>query len=522
MTDEQTSATRRMDREISIFEGQAALHQHDAAFHFRNEHFVGPAIASAFGLHDVAGVYADSIARAIARSGLGHALSLGCGDGSQEIAVLRRADALGLPPFRLIGVDVAPGVVARANAAAASAGLSDRLTAVVADANGGLPGEGPVAAIMVHHALHHFVALESLLDGVAARLHPEGAFVTFDMIGRNGHMRWPEVRPLVRRLWAMLPRDKRRDHHFQRDMPFFQDWDCAIEGFEGVRAQDILGVIATRFRAGRFVAWGGLSEVFVNPRTAANFDIDAPADIAFLTAVMRLEKDLLDSRRTTPTEMVAEFRSLQTTETLGPAAEAAFRRALRQPGEVFESLADVPFESPYPAQPGPDLPVLAPGIVHAVRAGSPATQALQDGFEPPEPEGVWAILDEQALAFRTTTPTAAVCLHVWNALPAERDQVVTAAAEGCAPADSGRLGRSDSRILVLSGAPRTLWEVRISTAAYRLPDLDEGEDKRPLAYRLLAIEAKSSAPLFNLDRLRRLLPWNRTKDRLRALLRRLR
>jgi hypothetical protein len=320
----------------------------------------------------------------------------------------------------------------------------------------------------------------------------------------------------------MLPREKRYDHYFHRDMPFFQDWDCAIEGFEGVRAQDILGVIATRFRAGRFVAWGGLSEVFVNPRMAANLDIKLPADTVFLTAVMQLEQRLLESRRTTPTEMVAEFRSLHTAETLDPMAEAAFRRALRHLVETFESLADLPFASPYPPQPGPDMPLLAPDISHAVQAGSPVTQALQDGFELPEADGVWAILDEQALVFRTATPTAAVRLHVWNALPAERGQVITAVAQGCAPAGSGPLGRGDTCMLVLSGAPRTLWEVRIFAAAYRLPDLDEGEDKRPLAYRLSAIEATSSLLLFDFDKLRRLLPWNRATDRLRALLLRLR
>ena len=150
------------------------------------------------------------------------------------------------------------------------------------------------------------------------------------------------------------------------------------------------------------------------------------------------------------------------------------------------------------------------------------TQALQDGFELPEADGVWAILDEQALVFRTATPTAAVRLHVWNALPAERGQVITAVAQGCAPAGSGPLGRGDTCMLVLSGAPRTLWEVRIFAAAYRLPDLDEGEDKRPLAYRLSAIEATSSLLLFDFDKLRRLLPWNRATDRLRALLLRLR
>lgn len=518
MVDERSGETRRMDREIAIFEGQGALHQHDAAFRWRNEHFVGPAIVGAFGLADVAGVYAESIARAVARCGLGHALSLGCGDGSQEIEVLKRADELGLPSFRILGVDVAPAVVARANAAAAAAGFVDRLAVVVADANSGLPGEGPVAAIMVHHALHHFVALEPLLDAVAARLHPEGAFVTFDMIGRNGHMRWPEIRPLVRRLWAMLPREKRRDHQLGADMPFYQDWDCAIEGFEGVRAQDILGVIATRFRVGRFAAWGGLSDAFFNTRAAANFDIHAPADLVFLERVMRLEQSLLETRRTTPTEMVAEFRSLHSVQALDPGAEAAFRRALRQPDERFDSLAELPFESPFPPQLPPDMPVLAPGTAHPLQAGSLAARALQDGFAPPETDGVWAILDEQALAFRTPGPTRAVRLHIWNPLPSGRGQEITVVSAGCATVVSGPLSQGDSRVLTLVGTTRDLWEIRLFAGAYRLPDLDGGEDKRPLAYRLAGIEPQMQPTPIDFHALRRYPPWNRLKRLLRKLI----
>lgn len=77
--------------------------------------------------------------------------------------------------------------------------------------------------------LHHIVELEGLFARVAEQLHPEGAFAVYDMIGRNGHMRWPELRPLTRRLWAMLPTEKRFDHGFGRLAPFLQDWDCAIE-----------------------------------------------------------------------------------------------------------------------------------------------------------------------------------------------------------------------------------------------------------------------------------------------------
>jgi SAM-dependent methyltransferase len=504
----QDTYARRVEREIAVFEGQEALHNHGPAFHHYTAAVVRPLIELAFGRHGVHEVYAESIAGAVARSGLDRVYSLGCGDGAQEREVLRAADRLGLPPFRIAGLELAPAVAARANAVAEAEGLAGRFEVIVHDLNWGLPGEGDVAAVMAHHVLHHIVALEELFDFVAERLHPDGVFVTFDMIGRNGHMRWPEMRPLVRRLWSMLPSAQRRDHVFGTPSLHFQDWDCAIEGFEGVRAQDILPLMAERFTIGRFAAWGGLADTFVNPRAAPNFDPRRAEDRAFLDAVSALEVALLDARRTTPASMVAEFRSRRGSFTADAATEARLRAALRAPDEVFAPVTDPGFASPYPPQGEAPRPVLEPDSRSMPILGAPAHAALHEGWVEAGDNGAYALLDEQVIRFRTAVPVSEVALYAWNPLPTDRAQALRADCAGCAPAITGPLEYGAQVTMRLAAVtPRVEWEVRVSAAAYRLPDQDGGPDRRPLAWLLTEIEVGSATTLLRglMDRLRQRL-----------------
>ena len=53
--------------------------------------------------------------------------------------------------------------------------------------------QGQYQIVMANQALHHFVELEMLFDKVFQVLAVDGFFLTDDMIGRNGHMRWPEA-----------------------------------------------------------------------------------------------------------------------------------------------------------------------------------------------------------------------------------------------------------------------------------------------------------------------------------------
>lgn len=511
MSEDVGEHSRRIAREIAIFEAHESVHRNGAVMDWRNASFLLPAIRQVFGRDRIHDIYAESIAAAIARSGRDTVFSLGCGDGEQEIMVLQRADALGLQPFRIVGLELAPAVAERANAAAAAAGLADRLVVVVRDLNDGLPGDEPVAAVMAHHTLHHIVELEALFDDVARRLHAGGVLVTFDMIGRNGHMRWPEVRPLIRALWAMLPPEKRYDHVFGRPMPQYQDWDCAVDGFEGVRAQDILGLIAARFQPARFFGWGAFAEVFLNERCGPNFDPDVPADRDFLTRISMLQDRLLAERRTTPTEMAAELRPRHGGFTPDPDTAARFRSALRAPGEVFAPIVETGFESPYPPPPQPSLPRLRLGRRYPLFVGGPVSAALEEGWL--EPAGlpapvtlrervrrlmglsphingaVWALLDEQALSFQGNRPARSVRLQLWNNLPASMGPAVRAEAEGCLPAETGPLAAEETAELVLTSAdgPRREWHIRLYSAAYRCPHLDGQADQRPLSYILASI-----------------------------------
>ncbi len=65
-------------------------------------------------------------------------------------------------------------------------------------------------------------------------------FVTNDMIGRNGHQRWPEALEIVNQYWHELPEAYRYNKLLSRYEPEYMNWDCSTEGFEGIRAQDIL------------------------------------------------------------------------------------------------------------------------------------------------------------------------------------------------------------------------------------------------------------------------------------------
>ena len=78
----------------------------------------------------------------------------------------------------------------RGRIAAAGAGVSGHLEFVQSDINSWVPARQYDAAI-TNQFLHHVVNLEGLFAQIKRSLRPGGYFVISDMIGRNGHQRWP-------------------------------------------------------------------------------------------------------------------------------------------------------------------------------------------------------------------------------------------------------------------------------------------------------------------------------------------
>jgi SAM-dependent methyltransferase len=192
----------------------------------------------------------------------------------------------------------------RARAAAEAAGVMAQLRFTCADFNTWQPAT-TYHAVLANQSLHHVVALEHLFDAVAAQLAPQGRFIIADMIGRNGHQRWPEARAIIDEFWATLPPEKRRNRLLGRIEHRFQDWDCSVAGFEGVRAQDILPLLIQRFQFEMFLPFGNLVDPFTDRAFGHNFSAEDAQDRAFIDRVHARDEAEISAGRITPTHMFA-------------------------------------------------------------------------------------------------------------------------------------------------------------------------------------------------------------------------
>ena len=137
----------------------------------------------------------------------------------------------------------------------------------------------PVAkydAIIANQSLHHMLNLEDLFEGIRRALEPEAPFVISDMIGRNGHLRWPEARAIVDEFWRRLPPSYRFNRALRRFEERFEDSDCSGEGFEGIRSQDILPLLKRMFHFEYFFGFANVIDPFVDRAFGYDFDANEP------------------------------------------------------------------------------------------------------------------------------------------------------------------------------------------------------------------------------------------------------
>ena len=202
------------------------------------------------------------------------------------------------------------GSARRACAADLRALLRGHLASVAADLTDSRTDER-FDVVIANQCLHHILELERVFERISAIMAPDGVFLTSDMIGRNGHMRWPEARELIDRFWEELPKAYRYHRLLRRQENRFQDWDCSITGFEGIRAQDILPLLVQRFDFEFFYAFGNVIDPFVDRGFGPNFDADAEWDRDFIDRVHAADEAAFDAGTIKPTHMIAAMRHRQ-------------------------------------------------------------------------------------------------------------------------------------------------------------------------------------------------------------------
>ena len=139
-------------------------------------------------------------------------------------------------------------------------------------------------------------------------MHEGSVISTADMIGRNGHMRWPETLKWIEHLWAIMPDQYKFNFQFRVEHSEYLNWDCSRTGFEGIRAQDVLPLMVSRFGFTNFLGCGGVIDPFIERGYGHNIDADNPKDAAFIDFVEELNQVLLEAGAIKPTMMYACMR----------------------------------------------------------------------------------------------------------------------------------------------------------------------------------------------------------------------
>jgi SAM-dependent methyltransferase len=297
----------RVAREIANYQDTLDIHALPDIFHYWSNKYLAPALVEVFGSGDLTAIFASELADSAERTSTPAIVSVGAGDGSVEIGLASWMRANGRGPFHFDLLELSPFLIERGQAAAAAAGLSDVIHFQRVDLTSWQPTRRYGAAF-AHHSLHHITALEHVFDQIRSSLADGGSFVTSDMIGRNGHMRWPETERLVSRIWRSMPDRYRYNHQLRRTEEDFVNWDCSGESFEGIRAQDILPELLKRFHFHRFCGWGGMTDIFTDRSFGHNLKLGDAHDQEFIDNLAVADRELTLLGAITPTSMIAVMR----------------------------------------------------------------------------------------------------------------------------------------------------------------------------------------------------------------------
>lgn len=300
----------RRQQEQTRFEGELDIGALPPIFvYWANKH-LRPALES-FGYSYPEDFYAKSIQAEAARTARPlRMLSVGCGNCDNEVRIAKLLLERDCTDWTMVCLDLTAPMLDRGRELATAEGVVDRFEFVAADLTDWRTDER-FDVVIANQCLHHIFELERVFERISEIMAPQGVFLSSDMIGRNGHMRWPEARELIDRFWEELPQAYRYHRLLRRQEKKFQDWDCSITGFEGIRAQDILPLLVQRFDFEFFYAFGNVIDPFVDRGFGPNFDADAEWDRAFIDRVHAADEAAFDAGTIKPTHMIAAMRHRQ-------------------------------------------------------------------------------------------------------------------------------------------------------------------------------------------------------------------
>jgi SAM-dependent methyltransferase len=281
-------------------------HKLPASLGYWAKTFLSPKIDRVFGSSSIPDFFAKGFA-------LGHTperplrlLSLGSGLCVREEETVRLLLDRGYQNVHIECLEMSPVRGAAVQKRVAQSGMAKHLSVTEQDMNEWTPRR-QYDGVMANHSLHHFLELERIFAACEACLADGGRLAVNDMIGRNGHRRWPEVLEVVNYIWSILPEKFKFNHILARLDDEYDDADYSKNSFEGIRSQDILPLLNERFRATHLVAEGGVVDMLIDRKYGHNFDPKDAEGARLLDEVGFMNDALIDIGLTKPTMLLAWF-----------------------------------------------------------------------------------------------------------------------------------------------------------------------------------------------------------------------
>lgn len=185
--------------------------------------------------------------------------------------------------------------------------LSSRFTFVESDVNK-IDLTDKYDVVIANHSLHHFVELEHIFEEVNKCMEEKSVFLINDMIGKNGHEMWDDTFDVCNRIWNLLPKELKYNHLLKANFVKrvkYERMNYEKEGFEGIRAQDILELLDEYFKFKDFATFYAFVNKFVDRDFGPNYKLDNHVHKALLDLIWRFDNDCLEKQVLKPTQIVA-------------------------------------------------------------------------------------------------------------------------------------------------------------------------------------------------------------------------
>ena len=288
--------------EINRYKTVSSVHELPASFHYITNTYLKYIFHQTLGVYSYTELILEYI-KILKTTKHEHdieILSLGSGNGDFEID-LAYNNHLGC---KFTCLELNPAMIERGKENARSKGLIHNFTFIEADINV-LYLNKTYDIIIANHSLHHFVELEHIFDEINKAMTDRSFFIINDMIGRNGHMFWDATFDICNRLWNILPKELKYNHLLNQYFPRRIQFDCSQEGFEGIRAQDILPLLDKKFKFKDFVPFFSLINRFIDRDFGHNYDINNPIHKSLLDFIWHFDVYCLENKILKPTQLIA-------------------------------------------------------------------------------------------------------------------------------------------------------------------------------------------------------------------------